>query len=115
MRAMISGQRELQEEARWLARRGVAAWASQRRFDPPLPKGLTGWRAGNEASCGRPGGMSPELCACAGLLAVFRSLSSEAGPRHGQGTSRAPLSAPPAWDTHPATRLSCAALMLALR
>ncbi len=75
------GQRELQEGARWLARRGVAAWASQRRFDPPLPKGLTGWRAGNEASCGRPGGMSPELCACAGLLAVFRSLSSEAGPQ----------------------------------
>src|SRR2546422_4533484 len=81
MRAMISGQRELQEGARWLARRGVAAWASQRRFDPPLPKGPTGWRAGNEAWCGRPGGMSPELCACAGLLAVFRSLTSEAGPQ----------------------------------
>src|SRR2546426_7195365 len=37
------------------------SWVSQRRFDPPLPKGLTGWPAGNEAWCGRPGGMSPEL------------------------------------------------------
>src|SRR5438445_3365321 len=105
MRAMISGQRELQEGARWLrgveSRRGLANGDLIRRCRRVQLAGEQATKLGAVApeECLQNSARVPDCCLYSAVSAVRLAL------RHGQGTSRARVSAPPAWDNHPATRV----------